>query len=154
MRHRRGRPSAALVHDNAARIEAQAGGLLATAGTGTVAGNLAGVLDGLFVSAAVAIVPLMTFRDELRGRLRQTWPTGLPMLAEAAAMIAAYLRAEQDLGRVAAGADTGTLAAILIGTGHLQYADQRATPPDAEALRATVGTALAGFLPPGGPAER
>ena len=41
-------------------------------------------------------------------------------------MIAAYLAAERDLGRIAADADVDTLAAMLIGTTHLRHAG--ATP--------------------------
>ena len=71
----------------------------------------------LFGSVAVAIVGLVTFRDELRARLRQARPAGVPVLAEAAAMIASYLTAERDLGRIAADADVDTLALTLIGAG-------------------------------------
>jgi TRAP-type mannitol/chloroaromatic compound transport system substrate-binding protein len=60
------------------------------------ADNLTAALTALFSSVAVAIVPLVIFRDELRARLRQTWPAGVPVLMEAAAMIAAYLTAERD----------------------------------------------------------
>ena len=136
-----------LVLDNAARVDAQATALRAAAGTGTVAGNLTGALEALFTSVAVAIIPLITFRDELRARLRQTWPSGIPILQEAAVMIAAYLATERELGRIAAGADTGHMAAILIGTGHLLYADRRSASPTPEAVQATVTTALAGILP-------
>jgi AcrR family transcriptional regulator len=47
---------AELVEDRIARIGAQAAALYESAGTGTVAGNLTGVLTGLFSSVAVAIV--------------------------------------------------------------------------------------------------
>src|ERR1041384_7727088 len=59
-----------------------------SAGTGTVAGNLTSVLTDLFSSVAVAIVALITFRDDLRARLRATTPRGVPLLTEAGAMIA------------------------------------------------------------------
>ena len=131
-----------LVRDHAARTAAQGATLLAAAGTGTVQDNLAGALESLLTSVAVAIVPLMTFRDELRARLRQTWPTGLPVLQEAAESIAAYLAAERDLGRIAPDADTDTLARIVIGTGHLLYADRHAGPPAAETVRETISAAL------------
>jgi len=36
----------------------------------------------LFGSVAVAIVALITFRDDLRARLRQTRPAGVPLLTE------------------------------------------------------------------------
>ena len=50
-------------------------------------------------------------------------------------MIAAYLTAERDLGRIAADADVDTLAPTLIGAGHLLFADRNGTPPAAEAVR-------------------
>jgi AcrR family transcriptional regulator len=135
---------AELVADRIARLELQAVALLDSAGTGTVAGNLAGALTDLFGSVAVAIISLITFRDDLRARLRQTTPHGVPLLNEAAAMLAAYLTAERDLGRIAADADVGTLAATLLGAGHLLFADRKGTPPDAEAVRKVVTTVISG----------
>ena len=49
-----------------------------------MAGNLTGALTDLFGSVAVAIIALITFRDDLRARLRQTTPRGVPLLTEAA----------------------------------------------------------------------
>jgi len=91
----------------------------------------------------VAIVALITFRDELRARLRKTWPAGVPVLTDAAIMIAAYLAAERDLGRIAPGADVDTLAAMLIGSTHLLFADRTGAPPEAEAVRKVVATIIA-----------
>ena len=108
----------------------QAAELREAAGTGTVTGNLADALTALFGSVAVAIVALITFRDELRARLRQTWPAGVPVLTEAVVMIAGYLDAERDLGRIAADADVATLAPTLIGAAHLLFADRTGTPPE------------------------
>ena len=94
---------AELVRDRVARLDGQAAALRAAAGTGTVAGNLTGALTELFGSVALAIVRLVISRDELRARLRQARPAGVPVLTEAAAMIAAYLdrraRAGPDRGR-------------------------------------------------------
>ena len=111
-----------------------------------MAGHLTGVLTGLFSSVAVAIVALITFRDDLRARLRATTPQGVPLLTEAGAMIASYLTAERDLGRIAAGADVGTLAPTLIGAGHLLFADRTGTPPDATTVRRVVTTVIAGVV--------
>ena len=138
---------AELVLDRIARIDHQAAALRDAAGTGTIAGNLSGALTALFGSVAVAIVGLLTFRDDLRARLRQARPSGVPVLAEGTAMIASYLSAERELGRIAADADVDTLAPTLIGAGHLLFADRNATPPEAGAVRKTVTTVLAGALP-------
>jgi hypothetical protein len=62
-------------------------------------------------------------------------------------MIAAYLTAERDLGRVAADADVGTLAPTLIGAAHLLFADRKGTPPEEAAVRKVVTTVIAGVVP-------
>ncbi|XVQ10479.1 TetR/AcrR family transcriptional regulator [Spirillospora sp. CA-255316] len=137
---------AELVEDRITRLDAQAAALRDTAGTGTVAGNLTGALTDLFGSVALAIVPLITFRDELRARLRRTRPTGVPLLAEATAMIASYLAAERDLGRLVPGADVDMLAPTLIGGGHLLFADRTGPPPEDDAVRRMVTTVIAGAV--------
>lgn len=135
---------AELVLDRTGRIDAQAAALRASAGTGTVGGNLTGALMDLFDSVAVAIVGLVIFRDELRARLRQAGPVhGVPVLAEAAAMIASYLTDECELGRIAADADVDSLALSLIGAGHLLFAGRECAPPDAEAVDKIVTTIIA-----------
>jgi AcrR family transcriptional regulator len=134
------------VLDRARRMEAEAAVLRESAGSGTVVGNLATALTAVFESVAMAILPLITFRDELRARLRTTWPVGLPVIAEAVRMVASYLAAERDLGRVAADADVDVLAPTLLGAGHLQFADRTAAPPDPEAVRTMVTTVMGGVL--------
>jgi AcrR family transcriptional regulator len=137
-----------LVLDRIARIGHQATALRDAAGTGTVAGNLTDALMDLFGSVAVAIIPLITFRDELRARLRQARQAGgVPLLTEATLMIASYLAAERDLGRIAADADVAVLAPTLIGAGHLLSADRDGTPPTAEAVHRIVTTVLASVRP-------
>jgi len=135
---------AELVLDRIARLGGQAAALRESAGTGTVAGNLTAALTDLFGSVAVAIVALITFRDDLRARLRQARPAGVPLLTEATAMIASYLTAERELGRIAADADVGTLAPTLIGAGHLLFADREGAPPETGAVRKVVTTVIAG----------
>jgi AcrR family transcriptional regulator len=134
------------VLDRIGRMDPQAAALREAAGTGTVAGNLTGALTALFSSVAVSIVALVTFRDELRARLRQVWPAGVPVLTEAAGIVASYLTAERDLGRIAADADVDTLAPTLIGAGHLLFADRKGGPPDAGAVRKMVTTVIAGVV--------
>jgi len=138
---------AEFVLDRVDRIHPKAAALSESAGTGTVVGNLTDALTALFSSVAVAIVPLVTFRDGLRARLRRAWPAGVPVLTEAATMIAAYLSAERDLGRIATDADVDMLGPMLIGAGHLLFADRNATPPEAGAVRKMVTTVLGGALP-------
>jgi len=56
--------------------------------------------------------------------------------------VAGYLAAERDLGRIAAGADIGTLALTLIGAVHLLFTDSDGAP-EAAAVARTVAVVLA-----------
>jgi hypothetical protein len=58
-------------------------------------------------------------------------------------MIASYLTAERNLGRIAAGADVDMLAPMLIGSGHLVFAARDGNPPEAEAVYKIVTTVIA-----------
>jgi AcrR family transcriptional regulator len=138
---------AELVRDRIARVTRQGAALRESAGTGAVAGHLADALTDLFESVALAIVALIIFRDGLRARLRQSTPAGVPLLTEATVMIASYLAAERDLGRIAADADIGTLAATLVGAAHLLFAGRDGTPPEPEAVRKMVTTVIGGAGP-------
>jgi AcrR family transcriptional regulator len=135
---------AELVEDRIARLGRQAAALRESAGTGTVAGNLTGALTDLLGPVAVAIIALITFRDDLRARLRRAGHPGVPLLTEAAAMLASYLAAERDLGRIAVDADVGTLAPTLLGAAHLLFAGRDSPPPPPEAVRKVVTTVIAG----------
>ncbi|MEU8177362.1 TetR/AcrR family transcriptional regulator [Microbispora hainanensis] len=145
---------AELVLDRIARLDAEAADLRRAAGTGTVIGNLTAVLTDLFGSVAVAVVGLIISRDALRARLREARPgPGLPLLTEAAAMLASYLAAERDLGRIAADADVDTLAPTLLGASHLLFADRDGGPPQADAVRKMVTTVVAGVVRGESPAQ-
>ncbi|MFI1096957.1 TetR/AcrR family transcriptional regulator [Streptomyces sp. NPDC020917] len=136
---------AQLVLDRIGRIGAQAEALRASAGTGTVAGNLTEALTALLGPVAVAILALITFRNELRARLREARPSGgIPLATEGAAMIASYLGAERDLGRLPADADIDTLAPTLVGAGHLLFADRTSGPPQPTDVERMVTAVLAG----------
>jgi AcrR family transcriptional regulator len=137
---------AGLVHDRATRLEMSTAALLALAGTGSVAGNLAEAVTAALGPVAVAMLALVTFRDDLRHRLRETWPVGLPLIAEIVRMVSAYLLAEQSLGRIAADADAGMLSPMLIGSVHLLLADRTGEPPAPDAVRALVEGVLGGVL--------
>jgi AcrR family transcriptional regulator len=139
---------AELVRDRIAALEAQRAALLDAAGTSTVLDNLTAALIELFGPVAVAIVALITFRDELRARLRPTTPVGVPLLTEAAAMLAAYLAAERDLGRLTRDVDVATLAPTLLGASHLLFAARDATRPAPATVHRVVATVLAGATRP------
>jgi AcrR family transcriptional regulator len=135
---------AELVLDRRNRMRTQAAALRAAAGIGTITGNLADALTELFSSVAVAMVALVAFRSGLRVRLRRAWPAGVPLLTEAVEMVADYLTAERDLGRIAVDADVDTLAPTLIGAAHLLFADRTGQPPEPEAVRKMVSAVMHG----------
>jgi len=116
-----------------------------------VVDHLTGALCELFGPVTVAIVALITFRDGLRARLRDGGLAGIPPATQGAAMIAAYLTAERESGRLAGDADVDTLAPTLVGAGHLLFADRSTAPPQTAAVRRMVATVLAGALPPPAP---
>jgi AcrR family transcriptional regulator len=137
---------AEFVLDRVHRMDERASALRAAAGTGTVTGNLTEALTALFGSVAIAIVALVTFRDGLRARLRETWPVGIPVLTDAAQMIAEYLAAEQGLGRLDPGAAPEGLAPMLVGTAHLLFADRTGEAPTEGAVRGAVESVMGGVL--------
>ena len=133
-----------LVLDRAAQLETQASALREAAGAGTVADNLTTALTSLFGPVPVAIIPLITFRDEVRARLRQARPGGgIAILAQATTAISAYLSDERELGRIAADADIDSLTLSLVGGGHLLFADRDPGPPTTATVNKLVTTVLA-----------
>ncbi|MFG3118925.1 TetR/AcrR family transcriptional regulator [Streptomyces sp. NPDC048197] len=133
-----------LVLDRAAQLETQASALREAAGTGTVADNLTTALTTLFGPVPVAIIPLITFRDELRARLRQARPGGgIAILAQATTAISAYLAAERERGRIAADADIDSLTLSLVGGGHLLFADRDPGPPTTATVNKLVTAVIA-----------
>ncbi|GAA4680887.1 TetR/AcrR family transcriptional regulator [Streptomyces youssoufiensis] len=138
---------AELVLDRAARLESRAHALREAAGTGTVADNLTAALTTLFEPVPVAIIPLITFRDELRARLRQARPGGgIAILAEVTTAVSAYLADERARGRVTPDADLDSLALSLVGGGHLLFADRDPGPPTEVTVRRLVVSVLAGHV--------
>jgi AcrR family transcriptional regulator len=127
-----------------ARVADQAAGLRAVAGSGTVGGNLAAALPSLFAPEALALIRLIIARDELRARLRAATGSRIPLVSESTAMVAGYLAAERDFGRIAPAADIPTLAPTLIGAAHLLFADSGDDGPDPAAIARVVTTVLAG----------
>ncbi|MEU9608939.1 TetR/AcrR family transcriptional regulator [Streptomyces sp. NPDC048057] len=142
-----------LVRDRTDRVRERAAALRATAGTGSVVDHLTTVLTEVFGPVAVALVALVTSRDGLRARLRADAPTGVPLLTEATAAIAAHLEAERGHGRIEPAADVDVLAPTLIGAGHLLFADRTGAAPQPSDVRKVVvgvlGTAVREPTTPG-----
>lgn len=131
-----------LVLDRIGRIEARSRALRESAGTGAVVDNLTAALTELFGTIALRIVGLVIARDALRARLREARGGGVPVLREATAMVAGYLAAERDLGRVPADADVDLLAPALIGAAHLLFADTEGATPGEGEVRRVVATVV------------
>lgn len=130
-----------LVLDRIRQIERDATALRDAAGTGSVVNNLVGALLDVFGTVAIAVVALITSRDELRSRLKRERPKGVPVLADATAMLKGYLTAEWERGRLAADADLDVLALTLIGAAHLLYAGSPALVQE-EAVHRIVTTVM------------
>lgn len=134
-----------LVLDAGDRLEARARLLRASAGTGEVVDNLAAALGELFGPVPLAIVPLVTFRDDLRARLRRARPGGgVGILGRTARAVADYLVDERAMGRIAADADVEALTLALVGGGHLLLADDG--EPAGVTVERLVATVLADVL--------
>ena len=58
-------------------------------------------------------------------------------------MVSGYLAAERDLGRIAAGADIGTLASMLISAVHLLFTDTDGPLPDSDTIARVASAAPA-----------
>ena len=65
-----------LVLDRGAELETRARALRDSAGTGSVVSNLTAALVTMFGPVPLAIIPLITFRDDLRARSRVAASTG------------------------------------------------------------------------------
>ena len=141
-----------LALDRIERISAQATGLRASAGNGTVADNLTTALLDLLNPTVLALIRLIIARDELRTRLRAATGSRLPIVAESTAMVTGYLVAERDLDRIAADADIGTLAPTLMGAAHLLFAETDGTPERAAVARVTASVLAATETRASGPA--
>lgn len=138
---------AELVLDRVEHVGRQAAALQDSAGLGSVVDNLTGALTDLFGSVALEIIGLLMSRNELRAQLSQAGAGRLPVIGEGTAMIAAYLTAERDLGRIAANADVPTFALTLVGAGHLLFAGREGVVPETDEVRNIVTAVLANVLP-------
>ncbi|MEP6560936.1 MAG: TetR family transcriptional regulator [Nakamurella sp.] len=140
---------AELVLDRAAQLESHTAQLRASAGTGSVVDNLTAALTALLGPVPAAIIPLITFRDELRARLRHATPGGgIAILGQATAAISAYLITERELGRIATAADIDSLTLSLVGGGHLLAANRELDSPTAASVHRFVAAVVANATQP------
>ncbi|MEV5972282.1 TetR family transcriptional regulator [Streptomyces sp. NPDC051921] len=87
------------------------------AGTGSVGENLADAASAV-LSLDPGLVGLAVTRPLAAQRVREAWQAGAPGFAAIQEAISGYLRAEQELGRVATPLDVESVALALVGTLH------------------------------------
>lgn len=137
---------AELIADRVRRLDEPAARLRDAAGSSRVVENLAAALAAVFSPLALAEVALVVTRDALRARLQELGAPRFPLLARGTALVADYLTAEQDRGRIDPAADIATLSPTVIGAVHLLLTDHENGAPDAGSLPRTVSTLLSGVL--------
>jgi AcrR family transcriptional regulator len=119
-----------LILDRAGLAAAEAAQLPSLAGAGTVTGNLTAAAVTVLRSDAFAMASIVMYRPSLMSRVREM-TGGVPSaLEDVEKAFAAYLDAERKLGRIAAEADTETLAFTLIGAIHHLFLTDRTGAPD------------------------
>jgi AcrR family transcriptional regulator len=127
------------------RIVEEVAKLPARAGEGTVDGNLTDAVVSVFQAHAAPMVSLAMARPTLMHRLQHSAAAWSPSLQHIEAAFAAYLQAEQQLGRISPAADTATLALAIIGTVHHLFLTHRADASDLSgAVHRIVAALLAG----------
>jgi AcrR family transcriptional regulator len=109
---------AAYAIDRAFQISGEVAGLPERAGSGTVAGNLTEAVLATPPGTLLALTRLMVFRPELADSVETMLGSGTAGLQAVERAIAGYLAAEQQLGRVPAGADAGALALTVVAVLH------------------------------------
>jgi AcrR family transcriptional regulator len=136
---------AELVRDRITLLWQESSRLEEAVGKGRLVSSLADALTEIFTPTALGLIALITSREALRTRLRETTPRGVPILTEACTMLSSYLRAERDIGRVVPAADTDAIAFTLIGTGHLLFAGGLGGGvPDADAVKEVIESIIVG----------
>jgi AcrR family transcriptional regulator len=126
------------------QIKSTSAALLDSVGTGSVTGNVADGLETIFNATTLGALALTMTRDELRKRLQVGRTPGLPVASDAAEMIATYLAAEREQGRLASDADPEKLSITLVGTGHLLFAGELGGLPDHSGVIEIVESILVG----------
>jgi AcrR family transcriptional regulator len=137
---------AAFVMDRAARLAEAIGGLAETAGTGTVADNLTDAALAV-TPAASALIDLIRARWSLGAHLSRSGQPHTGGLQELERAFAAYLDAERQRGRIAAGADTEAVATALVGAVHQLAITPRSTAELDAQIRRVIGALVSGILP-------
>lgn len=131
-----------------AAIADSAAALPSRAGQGSVAANLSDAVVALFGAEALALMNLVAARPELGPALQHAASGATRGIGDVESHFAAYLDAEEKLGRIAPGADTQALAFTLIGAVHHLVITNPASLPDLpQRIRRIVAALIAGMAP-------
>jgi hypothetical protein len=107
--------------------------------------NLTDAVVSVFGAHAAPMVSLAMARPTLLHRLQHSAAAWSPSLQHIEATFAAYLQAEQQLGRISPAADTATLALAIIGTVHHLFLTHRADPQNlSRGVHRIIAALLAG----------
>ena len=119
------------------------------AGQGSVAANLTDAILALFGTDALAMMNLVAARPELQPAAEHATAPAGSSIGDVESHFAAYLDAEEKLGRIAPGTDTQALAFTLIGAVHHLVLTSPAGPPDLPQRVRRIVAALTAGLGPG-----
>jgi AcrR family transcriptional regulator len=122
--------------------------LVSRAGEGTVTANLVDAAMSLFGSSVLALGALVMSRPPLFARIHESFAAQALPFADVEQAFAAYLDAEKQRGRIAADADTQTLATAFVGAVHHLFLTHRAEAPDLRDRVERIVTALAAGMAP------
>lgn len=125
--------------DRAFHISGEVASLPERAGSGTVAGNLHQAVLATPLGTLLTMTRLMAFRPEMAAKVEAVLGGETAGLQAVERAIASYLAAEQQLGRVVAGADTEALALAVVGVlHHVALTDGTDSAADSRIHRAIV----------------
>jgi AcrR family transcriptional regulator len=139
---------AEFVASRLAALADTAASLPARAGQASVAANLTDAIVALFGADALALMNLVAARPELQRAAEHAAAPAGGGIGDVEAHFAAYLDAEEQLGRIAPGTDTQALAFTLIGAVHHLVITHSAGLPDLAArVHRIVVAIMAGMVP-------
>ncbi|MFI7702632.1 TetR/AcrR family transcriptional regulator [Nonomuraea sp. NPDC049480] len=139
---------AALFLDRADRASAGMARLPGLAGSGDMVDNLMGAIETLFAGNLLALAGLAMARPSIISHLSDALADGTLDMDASERAFAAYLRAEQEHGRIHADADVESLALALVGAAHQLLLTRGPQAPGLrDRMRKTATTLIAGVRP-------
>lgn len=130
----------ALVTEEASRIRAVEPAVATSAPAA-----VADVIEQIFTPTMTGLVTIVITRDDVRRRVDPEGGRGIPLLGDAASVLADVLAAEREVGWIRADSDTAVLALALVGSVHLLTAGAGMLP-EQESIREVVTALLAGSI--------